>query len=35
MCGNIFDGETTTRSDKSGGKKMKNWKKRKRIKGDP
>ncbi|KAF3518530.1 hypothetical protein DY000_02060516 [Brassica cretica] len=26
---------TTTRSDKSGRKKRKNWKKRKRIKGDP
>ncbi|KAF3591907.1 hypothetical protein DY000_02021954 [Brassica cretica] len=33
VCGNIFDGETTTRSDKSGGKKRRNWKKRKRTKG--
>ncbi|KAF3559998.1 hypothetical protein F2Q69_00012756 [Brassica cretica] len=33
VCGNLFDGETTTRSDKSGGKKMRNWKKRKRTKG--
>ncbi|KAF3485186.1 hypothetical protein F2Q69_00053756 [Brassica cretica] len=33
MCGNLFDEETTTRSDKSGGKKMRNWKKRKRTKG--
>uniref|UniRef100_A0A0D3CQ49 Retrotransposon gag domain-containing protein n=1 Tax=Brassica oleracea var. oleracea TaxID=109376 RepID=A0A0D3CQ49_BRAOL len=34
VCGNLRDGETTTRSDKSGGKKRKNWKKRKRIMGD-
>ncbi|KAF3603098.1 hypothetical protein F2Q69_00035176 [Brassica cretica] len=34
LCENIFDGDTTTRSDKSGGKKRRNWKKRKRIKGD-
>ncbi|KAF2578642.1 hypothetical protein F2Q68_00004449 [Brassica cretica] len=33
VCGNLFDGETTTRSDKSGGKKRRNWKKRKRTKG--
>ncbi|KAF3596671.1 hypothetical protein DY000_02023910 [Brassica cretica] len=33
VCGNLFDGETTTRSDKSGGKKKRNWKKRKRTKG--
>uniref|UniRef100_A0A0D3D7V4 Uncharacterized protein n=1 Tax=Brassica oleracea var. oleracea TaxID=109376 RepID=A0A0D3D7V4_BRAOL len=33
VCGNLFDGETTTRSDKSGGKKSRNWKKRKRTKG--
>uniref|UniRef100_A0A0D3E7V2 Uncharacterized protein n=1 Tax=Brassica oleracea var. oleracea TaxID=109376 RepID=A0A0D3E7V2_BRAOL len=32
---NLFDGGTTMRSDKSGGKKRRNWKKRKRIKGDP
>ncbi|KAF3531187.1 hypothetical protein DY000_02040264 [Brassica cretica] len=32
VCGNLFDGETTTRSDKSRGKKMRNWKKRKRTK---
>ncbi|KAF2538755.1 hypothetical protein F2Q68_00020787 [Brassica cretica] len=32
VCGNLFDGETTTRSDKSGGKKGRNWKKRKRTK---
>ncbi|KAF3554285.1 hypothetical protein F2Q69_00011784 [Brassica cretica] len=29
------DGDTTTRSDKSGGKKRRNWKKRKRIKDGP
>ena len=34
-CQYLFDGGTTTRSDKSGGKKRKNWKKRKMIKGDP
>ncbi|KAF3608590.1 hypothetical protein DY000_02048866 [Brassica cretica] len=34
VCGNLRDGETTTRSDKSGGKKRRNWKKRKRIMGD-
>ncbi|KAF3532904.1 hypothetical protein DY000_02040727 [Brassica cretica] len=34
MCGNLRDGETTTRSDKSGGKKRRDWKKRKRIMGD-
>ncbi|KAF3578962.1 hypothetical protein DY000_02030868 [Brassica cretica] len=33
VCGNLFDGETTTRSDKSRGKKRRNWKKRKRTKG--
>uniref|UniRef100_A0A0D3E8S3 Retrotransposon gag domain-containing protein n=1 Tax=Brassica oleracea var. oleracea TaxID=109376 RepID=A0A0D3E8S3_BRAOL len=33
VCGNLFDGETTTRSDKSGGTKGRNWKKRKRTKG--
>ena len=33
MCGNLRDGDTTTRSDKSGGKKMKNWNKRKRTNG--
>ncbi|CAG7909502.1 unnamed protein product [Brassica rapa] len=31
LCRNIFYGDTTTHSDKSGGKK--NWKKRKRTKG--
>ncbi|KAF3576165.1 hypothetical protein DY000_02031209 [Brassica cretica] len=31
VCGNRIDGETTTRSDKSGGKKRRNWKKRKRT----
>nr|VDD45264.1 unnamed protein product [Brassica oleracea] len=31
VCGNLRDGETTTRSDKSGGKKRRYWKKRKRI----
>ncbi|WZZ51072.1 hypothetical protein YC2023_051179 [Brassica napus] len=34
VCGNLSDGDTTTRSDKSGGKKRRNWKKRKRIMGD-
>ncbi|KAF3555997.1 hypothetical protein F2Q69_00013822 [Brassica cretica] len=34
VCGNLRDGETTTRSDKSGRKKKRNWKKRKRIMGD-
>ncbi|KAF2617092.1 hypothetical protein F2Q68_00039829 [Brassica cretica] len=29
------DGDTTTRSDKSGGKKRRNWKMRKRIKDGP
>ncbi|KAF3520644.1 hypothetical protein DY000_02059298 [Brassica cretica] len=33
VCGNLRGGETTTRSDKSGGKKRRNWKKRKRIMG--
>ncbi|WZZ27169.1 hypothetical protein YC2023_010570 [Brassica napus] len=33
VCGNLFDGETTTRSDNSGGNKKRNWKKRKRTKG--
>uniref|UniRef100_A0A0D3AT36 Uncharacterized protein n=1 Tax=Brassica oleracea var. oleracea TaxID=109376 RepID=A0A0D3AT36_BRAOL len=33
VCRNPFDGGTTTRSDKSGGMKMKNWKKRKQTKG--
>ncbi|KAF3610337.1 hypothetical protein DY000_02048643 [Brassica cretica] len=33
VCRNLFDGGTTTRSDKSGGKKGRNWKKRKRTKG--
>ncbi|KAF3535991.1 hypothetical protein F2Q69_00020072 [Brassica cretica] len=32
VCGNLFDGETTTRSVKSGVKKRRNWKKRKRTK---
>ncbi|KAF2566803.1 hypothetical protein F2Q68_00025797 [Brassica cretica] len=32
VCGNLRDGDTTTRLDKSGGKKRRNWKKRKRIK---
>ncbi|KAF3540529.1 hypothetical protein F2Q69_00020069 [Brassica cretica] len=32
VCGNLFDGETTTRSVKSGGKKRRNWKNRKRTK---
>ncbi|KAG5384907.1 hypothetical protein IGI04_036377 [Brassica rapa subsp. trilocularis] len=31
FCGNIFYGDTTTHSDKSGGKKWRNWKKTKRI----
>uniref|UniRef100_A0A0D3CFD2 Uncharacterized protein n=1 Tax=Brassica oleracea var. oleracea TaxID=109376 RepID=A0A0D3CFD2_BRAOL len=34
VCGNLRDGETTTRLDKSGGKKRRNWKKRKRIMSD-
>ena len=34
VCGNLRDGETTTRSDKSGGKKKMNWKKRKMIMSD-
>ncbi|KAF3535719.1 hypothetical protein F2Q69_00022859 [Brassica cretica] len=34
VCENLRDGETTTRSDKSGGKKRRNWKKIKRIMGD-
>nr|VDD46207.1 unnamed protein product [Brassica oleracea] len=33
--GNLKDGDTTTQSDKSGGKKRRNWKKRKRIKDGP
>ncbi|KAF2592014.1 hypothetical protein F2Q70_00039162 [Brassica cretica] len=33
VCGNFFDGKTTTRSDKSGGNKRRNWKKRKMTKG--
>ncbi|WZZ51108.1 hypothetical protein YC2023_051215 [Brassica napus] len=33
VCRNILDGGTTTRSDKFGGKKRRNWKKRKRTKG--
>ena len=32
VCGNLRDGDCTMRSDKSGGKKRSNWKKRKRIK---
>ncbi|KAF3597459.1 hypothetical protein DY000_02021704 [Brassica cretica] len=32
VCVNLWDGDTTTRSDKSGGKKRRNWKKRKGIK---
>ncbi|KAF3533832.1 hypothetical protein DY000_02041264 [Brassica cretica] len=32
ICGILRDEDTTTRSDKSGGKKRRNWKKRKRIK---
>ena len=35
MCRNLFDGGTTTRPDKSGRKKMRNWKKRKMTKGGP
>ncbi|KAF3577176.1 hypothetical protein DY000_02032835 [Brassica cretica] len=35
VCGNLRDGDITTRSDKSGGKKRRNWKKRKRIKDGP
>ncbi|KAF3556263.1 hypothetical protein F2Q69_00013243 [Brassica cretica] len=35
VCRNLRDEDTTTRSDKSGGKKMRNWKKRKRIKDGP
>ncbi|KAG5410943.1 hypothetical protein IGI04_007262, partial [Brassica rapa subsp. trilocularis] len=31
LCGNIFYGDTTTLSDKSGGKKWRNWKKKKRT----
>ena len=31
VCQNLFDGGTTMRSDKSGGKKWRNWKKKKRI----
>ncbi|KAF3522805.1 hypothetical protein F2Q69_00047987 [Brassica cretica] len=34
VCGNLRDGDTTTRSDKFGGKKRRNWKKRKMIMGD-
>ncbi|KAF3576391.1 hypothetical protein DY000_02032083 [Brassica cretica] len=34
VCGNLTDGEPTTRSDKSGGKKRRNWKKKKMIMGD-
>nr|VDD50063.1 unnamed protein product [Brassica oleracea] len=34
VCGNLRDGDTTTRSDRSGVKKRRNWKKRKMIKGD-
>ncbi|KAF3581724.1 hypothetical protein DY000_02034421 [Brassica cretica] len=34
VCENIFNGDTTTRSDMSGGKKRRHWKKRKRIMGD-
>ncbi|KAF3506031.1 hypothetical protein F2Q69_00006789 [Brassica cretica] len=34
VCENLFNGDTTTRSDEFGGKKRRNWKKRKRIKGD-
>ncbi|KAF2605627.1 hypothetical protein F2Q70_00026147 [Brassica cretica] len=34
VSGNIRDGDTTTRSDKSGGNKRMNWKKRKRIMDD-
>nr|VDD51897.1 unnamed protein product [Brassica oleracea] len=35
VCGYLRDGDTTTRSDKSGRKKRRNWKKRKRIKDGP
>ncbi|KAF3556218.1 hypothetical protein F2Q69_00014064 [Brassica cretica] len=35
VCGNLRDGDTTTRSDKSGGKKRRNWKKGKMIKDGP
>ena len=35
LCENIFNGDTTTRSDKSGGKKRMSQKKRKRIKDGP
>uniref|UniRef100_A0A0D3D2W0 Uncharacterized protein n=1 Tax=Brassica oleracea var. oleracea TaxID=109376 RepID=A0A0D3D2W0_BRAOL len=35
VCGNLRDVDTTTRSDKSGGKRRRKWKKRKRIKGGP
>uniref|UniRef100_A0A0D3DLE2 Retrotransposon gag domain-containing protein n=1 Tax=Brassica oleracea var. oleracea TaxID=109376 RepID=A0A0D3DLE2_BRAOL len=35
VCENLRDGDTTRRSDKSGGKKRRNWKKRKRIKDGP
>ncbi|KAF2567393.1 hypothetical protein F2Q70_00026447 [Brassica cretica] len=34
VCGNLTDGEPTTRSDKSGGKKMRNLEKKKMIMGD-
>nr|VDD31311.1 unnamed protein product [Brassica oleracea] len=34
VCGTLRDEDATTRSDKSGEKKRRNWKKRKRIKGD-
>ncbi|KAF2546726.1 hypothetical protein F2Q70_00021797 [Brassica cretica] len=34
VCGNLRDEDTTMRSDKSRGKKMRNWKKRKMIIGD-
>ncbi|KAF3582297.1 hypothetical protein DY000_02031151 [Brassica cretica] len=33
VCGNLRDGDTTTRSNKSWGKKRRNWKKRKMITG--
>ncbi|XP_048603512.1 uncharacterized protein LOC106371585 [Brassica napus] len=35
VCRNCFEGDTNRRSDKSGGKKRMNWKKRKMIKSDP
>ena len=35
VCENIFDGDTTTQSEKSGGKKRRNWKKIKKIKDGP